>query len=359
MSMIRRFMSRLPSAWDASPGAVKGLQFGATGDFTWLLADDALTLTPAGGAAVTIALGTLSISDLAAQIAATAGFFVRQPISAAVQAASALTLMAGSGSVTGAAAYAFPAQSRMNTVAVSGVASWCSADYPFQQLNMVTNPNWALLDILRSETEVAAASVLAAPAQMCVPTAEGEWLDYLGSVFGGIGRDSGESDALYGPRIIATILRPACNNKAIELAILNYTGQTSRVTDAVNAVAATDIYNGANAYNGGIEYSSSLEAPEYCLFDLAANYDPATAMQGPTDFEATLRAMVNSLRAAGTFLRNLVVDPDGPTYEDTDVATQDGQTSLTLGWSTAFNGARNYDGSATYLGDGTTTEELE
>lgn len=352
-------MGRLPSSWDTTPGEANGFQFGAMVDFTWHLKNDTLTLTPVSGAIVSIALGTLSVADLVSQIEAASGFFVRTPISAAVQAASALTLMEGNGSVTGTTGYAFPARSSADTVAVKGAALWASSSYPFQTVSMFTNPNWALMSVLRSEVEIAGESVKAAPAQMCVPTAEGDWLDYLGTIFGGITRATGESDPLYGPRIISTILRPACNNKAIELAILNYTGQSCRVTDAVNAGSAADTYSGVNTHDGGIDYDSSANVPQYGLFDLAANYDPSSAMQSPTDFTATLRTMANSLRAAGTYLRNLVVDPDGPTYSDSDVVTSDGAALLTYAWNTQFNGARNYDASATYRVAGTTDETLE
>lgn len=352
-------MGRLPTAWDLTAADVNGVLFGAVADFTWQLKDDALILIPVSGTAVTIMLGTLSVAELASRIENVPGFFVRTPISAKVQAASALTLLEGNGGVTGAAGYSFPSRPNADTVAVTGSVTWASSGYPFQTLRLFTNPNWALMSIFRSELEIAGSSVQDAPKQMCVPTAEGAWLDYLGSIFGGITRATGETDGLYGPRIISTILRPACNNKAIELAILNYTGQSSQVKDATNNAGEFNTYNGNNTHNGGIYYDSQPNIPQYGLFDLSVNYDQSSVFLTPTEFNAALLSLVSSLRAAGTYLRNFVVDPVSSEYEDSDVVTSDGVTALEYTWDTQFNGVRRYDGSVTYLGDGRTNETLE
>jgi hypothetical protein len=233
--------------------------------------------------------------------------------------------------------------------------------------------------------------------QLSTKTAEGEWLDELGSYYG-VPRFPGEADAQYGPRIIPEVLRPRGNGIAIEAAIKAYTGQPITVTDVVVYGAATPKYNGGYTYNA-TQVHNANPTPIYGLFDVLYSYDLLSGTD-VTSFREQIRSLVNRLRDAGTQLRALTLQsssiadtmPGGPAevvasqalnvaYAVTDSgsapasevmgkmtsllermddagskASTDG-LSLTIASGFTHSGLRTYNGSITYS-SGSTSENL-
>ncbi|MCE2580796.1 hypothetical protein LDL36_20555 [Komagataeibacter sp. FNDCR1] len=356
MSIMKRLLGRLTRAYDISARGRQALSFGATLDFGWAVEDDALVLSPSGRGTVTIALTDLTVMGLALAIGAVPGFFVLNDIGANVSAMSALRCIVGSGSVAGSAGYRFSDTAYLGGNACLGGVLWVDASYPLQILTVFTSDNWGLLDGPRAELQAARNLIRIAPDQMAIPTAEDEWLDYLGAMYGNISRNPGEPDITYGVRIISTILRPACNNKAIELAITAYSGQSVRVTNSAQAPTSAVIYDGTDRFDGSQKYDNPATVPIYGLFDIAANYDVNASGVSPTDFKAAIIWIANSLRAAGTYLRNTVIDNTDPALTDSDPVTSDSQFALTEAWDTIYNGVRQYDGSAAFRGQATVSD---
>ncbi|GAN83793.1 hypothetical protein F1645_16405 (plasmid) [Novacetimonas hansenii] len=351
MSILKRLLGRLTRAYDVSPRGRQALSFGAMLDFGWELADDALVLSPSGRGTVTITLTDLTVMGLAMAISAVPGFFVLNDIGANVSAMSALRCIVGTGSVTGSAGYRFSDTAYPGGNDCLGGALWVDASYPLQTLTVFTSDNWGLLDGPRAELQAARDLIRIAPNQMAIPSAEDDWLNYLGAIYGNIARNTDEPDVTYGARIISTILRPACNNKALELAIEAYSGQSARVTNSAQAPATSVVYGGTFRFDGSQTYDNPATTPIYGLFDIAANYDTAASGVSPTDFRAAIIWIANSLRAAGTYLRNTVIDNADPALTDADPVTSDSAFALTEAWNTTYDGVRKYDGSAAFRGE--------
>jgi hypothetical protein len=175
---------------------------------------------------------------------------------------------------------------------------------------------WSYLEANSAELELAQDQIEAMPAEMSTTTADGYWLDFIGNFYG-IPRTLGEVDAVYGPRIIQTVLAPRGNNKAIEIAIKNITGQAATVTDAPISGPGFPLFNGAITFNGAQEYHSTATR-EYGLFDVSTGFDLINGVS-PSAFIAAVTAMIDAWRDAGTHLRQFTLA--GGTISDTFTAT--------------------------------------
>lgn len=89
---------------------------------------------------------------------------------------------------------------------------------------------WVLLSAYAGEVTEAGLQVREALRQMVITQAEGEWLDLWGTLYG-VGRSPNEIDAAYAPRIPHEAFRIRCNARAIELAILDATGEDVRIEE--------------------------------------------------------------------------------------------------------------------------------
>lgn len=115
-------------------------------------------------------------------------------------------------------------------------------------------------------------AVIEALKQLYLHSAETNWLDEWGGYFG-VARDfdNGEADADFRDRMIASLLKPKCNNVAMEAAINALTGQDVTITDSVTPTWF-GVTTGFNLLGG----------------------------ESPTGFAAKMASIVNQIKAAGT-----------------------------------------------------------
>jgi len=206
---------------------------------------------------------------------------------------------------------------------------------------------WSYVSSLSSELADASLAIIEMLKQMSLRTAEGFWLDELGSYYK-VPRILGESDMAYGPRIVAETLRSKGNNYAIAAAIEESTGVRTMVTD-VDFALTSDVflYDGAKNYDGTWRHSNTGESTLYdgsslydgSRFHSASQYGSAGAyglfdvqvinsLVGNDSITAYVNSaveQVNRLRDAGTFLRKITV---------------------LSAWY--YSGAKNYDGTNTH-----------
>jgi hypothetical protein len=147
---------------------------------------------------------------------------------------------------------------------------------------------WAVIGAYGTELRLIRSCIELIPDQMAVPTSRGEWLEYLGQWMG-MSRITGEDDDTYSRRIIADILKPRCNNIAIQDALATKFGielSQIRVLDA--PLAAYD------------PVPPSGHTQHYCEFDI--ELEPPLDGIDPYD----MPPFVKPLRVHGTRLRRIV-----------------------------------------------------
>jgi len=213
---------------------------------------------------------------------------------------------------------------------------------------------WAYLEPLAMELVEAKAEIVNMLDQMAVTTADNEWLDEWGGYFG-IKRNTGETDVVYGNRIIVEIIRPRANNKAIELAIKERFGQSATVTDLRLWGAAIPKYNGAYNYDGS-QYHNATSAPIYGLFQVVVGYDLLNG-GSQEEFGAEVRALIEKFRDAGTHLDSLSLTTSGMSDSQTSIPADTG-ASLTVTTNVYHNGAYTHNGVATHAGTAVVAESL-
>jgi hypothetical protein len=272
MKLAKKLISYLHRIFDKDPGAFPALQIEIIGgSFSWSIADQAtvgnmpgmtsiLTITPSGGsaAALSVDLGSYTIASLAAFIDSQPGYAVVRVTTSPNATLSALVLLAGSGS---------------------------SLNLGGDTLQGYTSLVWAFMDAYAAELETARSQIDAMPAQMNPLTAYGSWVDENGAYYG-VTRNASESDAAYGARMIATVIRPLGNNVAIAEAL--------RVINGGLAVTVEDY--------------PVLTNNSYGLFDV--NFSASVALLDATtmaELQASVAAIINPMRMAGCFLRNLSI----------------------------------------------------
>ena len=91
-------------------------------------------------------------------------------------------------------------------------------------LRVFTSLLWALLQGYSREVDAAQEQIRQALLQMVIATAEGEWLDLWGTLYG-VPRTTGESDAALRIRIPREAFRLRSNPRAIEATIKELTGK--------------------------------------------------------------------------------------------------------------------------------------
>lgn len=283
MILTSKLIGRLNRVFNRTP--VPAFAMTVTCDGTalaWSLVDYELTLTPTGGTAqpITIGLAAANMQSLAGYIGQQAGYSILVQPPAAVERISAYALLDGSGaSVNG-----------------GGVA-----------LYAYTNPAWAWLDSAAWELKLAATAVAALPGEMAVPTADGEWLDYQGFVYGDVSRYPDEPDAPYQQRIIGDALRPKCNNIAIQAILQQYSGNPASVVDTPISKGLFT-YNGQYQHNGAEVYNQPNGGTAYGLFDVTVIYQASVVGVTQAAFQVAVTALVNGARAGGTQMRNLTIN---------------------------------------------------
>jgi hypothetical protein len=327
-------------------------------DLTWTVADGVLTTAPSGGTAapLSLPLANYTLAGLVAALAAAPGYTVL---------------------------YVDPDRGNLSARVLldgTGTASLSNGDHLYGYTSLA----WAYFEAVAGELAVAQAQIAALPAEMVTSTADGYWLDLLGSYYA-VPRQQGEPDAQYGPRIIATILQPKQNNVAMEIAIQAAISQPATVSDVTIYQGPSPTFNGAITFNGGSHFNATNSTPVYGLFDVLVGYD-ILGSGNPTAFVASIKVIVESLRAAGTHLRSVVLGgavltdagrpvnseimrpwvvtgaysdaPDPPsdtsslmpvTWQDSDtVAAATEASALSVTYATTFNGVRRFSGASLF-----------
>lgn len=368
MKLTKKLLGYLNRVFNKSPLEFRALSLAyAGGDVTWQIADGVLTTSVAGGQGtnLSIDLSAYTIDGLVSHIAAQPGYTTTY-LNAENKALSALVLMDGSGDL-----------------ASSGGGN----------LYGYSSVLWAYMEANAAELQAAETSIQALAGEMQTTTADTIWLDLLGQYYK-VPRLNGEDDASYGPRIVATVIRPASNNVAIEQAIEQWTGQTATVTDVVLRGVTGDVYNGEFEHNSAIEHNA-VNTNVYGLFDVTYGYD---LLNGGdlTQFQTTVVSLVNTLRAAGSHLRaialtgSVLTDSLNPptdsfsllqataafsdaltppsdavsvipvkmsAFSDTLTSPTD-TASISVSYNYQYNGIRTYNGVAQHTSGETITESL-
>ena len=325
MRLTGKLLGWLNRAFDKDPLAYLGLRLNYAGSMQWQVADGVLTTTVRGGGGIglTVDLAGYTVGSLATFFQAQTGYSVPFVASSALSGASALRLLEGTGD---------------------------QAESNGDHLFVYTSPLYGILDAYAVELAAAEDAIAAMPAEMSIPTADGGWLDYLGSYYA-VPRQPGEMDGVYGLRIIAEVLRPLGNNLAIEQAIADFTGQTVSIVDVVE-YSGEPKFDGAASFNGAYTFLPGTH-PIYGLFDAVVGYD-LLGGNPPAQEAARLRAIIERLRDAGTQLRSLSLGGSQLSDAITQRPTDDEDT-LVIGAPRYFDGTFRFDGGIPFSGPGSVT----
>jgi hypothetical protein len=278
-SMLHTLLGFLNRVFDKDPHQFLALRVDYSGGMlTWTIADGVLTITSSDTVVnVSVALSGYTLLTLAGYLAGQDGLQISALPSDGSSALSALVLVEGTGTT--------------NQPNGDGIFAY-------------TSLLWAYMGACANELVAVQAAIAAMPLEMSTTTADGEWLDFIGNMFG-ILRLPGEMDQSYGPRIPAEVVAPLSNGIAIQQAITNSTGQPCTITDVVEYGPAVPEFNAAINFDGSHDFNAAPEAI-YCLFDCLVGYNMLNGPD-PASFEAQITAQINRLRAAGTYLRNLTL----------------------------------------------------
>ena len=268
------FIANLDSAFDNDPVSFAAFRVNVpTGAFTWTVAGDVLTIAPAIGLSSTFALSANTLTSLTEVITA-AGFVVSDFATDDDQGdLSATILMDGTG----------------------------SANDPLMAYSSLV---WAIGEALWVELDAAGDASDAALLCAVMATATGVWLDLWGSYFG-ITRTNGEADADYARRIVVEVIRPRSNNYAIAAALQEVFQQDVEVPDADEQGPASPAHDGLISFDG-THFHNATANPLYGLFDVAIGYDLLNGAD-PITYLTIVQTVVEQLRSAGTYLRNLTL----------------------------------------------------
>ena len=163
MSTLTRLIKRIYLSVRRDPQAFLAMQLSYAGQtMSWSVWSGTLTTTVSGeaGPSLSIDLTQYTLAGLAMFLASQEGYSVTNTIGSALSGLGAVTLVEGSGSQEVGAGGALMA---------------------FQNLN------WTLLDAARQQTDLARVAIQSLPGEMSTTTADGEWLDLLGSYYGNTG----------------------------------------------------------------------------------------------------------------------------------------------------------------------------
>jgi len=262
MTLTQRLINYLHRVFDKNPDQFLALRIQCNGmGLTWTICDGVLTTKPVGGTALplTINLRAYTVAQLAMLIAAQPGYTVLYVDSSARSVLSSQVLMDAAGNV-----------------------GQTNGDH----LYGFTSVLWAYMDANAEQLAEAGQQIGNMLQQMNTISAADMWLDYQGAFFG-VPRNLGELDAQYGPRIIATVIRPLGNNVAIESAL--------RVLNGGLAASVVDY--------------DELVNNSYGLFDV--NFAVSLTMLQVTTilgWQTAISTIINSMRDAGTHVRQINIE---------------------------------------------------
>ncbi|SAK98607.1 hypothetical protein AWB80_07558 [Caballeronia pedi] len=368
MKLTQKLLGLLHRVFDRQPYPFLALRLQYGGGLVWQIADGALTTTVTGGIgqSLSIDLSQYTVRSLVNYLASQPGYSVAYADGTSFSGLSARVLIDAS-----------------NDISLS------NGDHIYGYTNVL----WSYVDANANELEQAGQQIDQMLLQMSTTTASDMWIDEIGDYYG-VRRQAGELDDSYGPRIVAEVLRPKCNNVAIEMAISAYTGQSTTVTDATEYGAAFPLYDSHITRNSAYTYNA-VSRPLYGRFDVVFGYDLLGGAD-PTSFKTTVQGIVNRIRAAGTQMRSLTLQSgamsdtfSAPTdlplnlsltpilsdtltapteasfgvnvaiasMSDTLTAPTDSE-SLTIAYNYQYSGLRSYNGTIQRMGIQSVTESL-
>lgn len=261
MKLTQKLISYLHRVFDKDPHPFLALRIQCNGTgLTWSVSGARLTTAPVGGtaASLSIDLTQFTIATLSTFIAAQVGYSVVYSDVSNRSLLGAATLIDGAG----------------NVAASNG-----------DHLYAYTSVLWSYIDTNAVELEAAGTQIEQMLRQMSTATAEDVWLDELGGYYK-VPRKQGEIDAIYGPRIIAEVIRPLANNVAIESAL-----------SVINQGLPVECSDYDVIVNGS-----------YGLFDI--DIDVGLGLLVTTTYTALALSVIDTIermRDAGTFLRRLSI----------------------------------------------------
>ncbi len=341
IAVDNRLLRWLYNRFDKSPYRQLALQLDYDGRMVWAVTADRRLISEvqggSGGPLNVDLTAFVTIAALANYLAVQPGYSVPYLAPAAISQLSPQALMRGSANI---------------------------ADTNGRNLDAFTSELWAVLEALAAELDAAARQIPRLPLEMATVTADGDFLDTLGSYYG-VPRLQDEPDGAYGPRIIAEVLRPKCNNVAIELAIEVFTGQSCVVTDVQIFTPTAPLYNAAHNYDGAINHDGEAGELKYNLFDVVYAYDLVNGTADVTGFAAVVRGIVNRIRAAGTHLRSLSLAGSVLTdiavlpsddfflqgnfaFNESPPAAVDADAHMLVSYRPVYSGVRSHNGGALY-----------
>lgn len=282
MTTLDRLLEYLTGEYDSSPDPLLALRLTyQTGQMQWSIANDILTTTVAAagsGVSLSVDLSQYTLSTLAVFLGSQPGYAVLYLDQTGSSGLSALALVPASGDI-----------------------ATSNGDHIY----VAQNPNWTHLAAIAKELELVATAIALGPLEMQTTTADGTWLDVLGSYYA-VPRQLGEQDAQYSPRIPAEVILPRQNNTAIAAALEASTAQIATVVDAPIFGHPQPAYDGEIAFSGAPHFFNASAALILNLFDVSIGYAILGGLS-PDDFLVLVRRQIDRLRAAGTHLRNLTM----------------------------------------------------
>lgn len=261
MKLTEKLLGYLNRVFDKGPESVLVLRFRYDGSMTWRVSDGILTTEVTGGTGgpISVDLSAYTVPQLAAVIAAQPGYSVPYVDASQIPGLRATVIIDGSS----------------NQDASNG-----------DHLYAYTSVLWAYMEAQASELKLLKQAIEESLLQMAANTASGEWVDEHGSFYA-VGRKTGESDAAYAVRMVAEVGRARGTNVAISEAAQLASGAYSvQVVDYGTFTVAADT------------------TKSYGLFDVISAID----VEAPLSFEeidANTRSIIESMRDAGTHLRQL------------------------------------------------------
>jgi len=279
MQITQKLLSFVNRVFDKGPQKFLALRISYDGAMTWSLRDGIFITKVSGGPgqSISIDVSQYTIAQLSQYIATLPGYFIPYVDSGENSQLSARCL-----------------------IDASGGTDISNGDHLYGYTSVL----WSYLDATGSELDLAKRQVSEAVRQMSTRTAAGEWLDELGSYYA-VPRQRGESDAIYGPRIISTVLRPRSNNVAIAAALEEVApGMGARITDSTDLPAIQNYRDGSIKFDGSYRHYTGPVTYEYGLFDAEFDVDLTSGEAFNTQLIADF---IDRFRAAGTHLRHIGV----------------------------------------------------
>lgn len=284
MNPIMKLLGFLNRVFDKDPRSVNVVSFSCDGTATWTVAGGVLRTTVVGGTAgpLEIVLDGLTLQGLSDAIDAAPGY---------------------------AAALLDPGRASRSATIVRDDAGVEDASGVI--LQAYTSILWSWAHAITIELGLVRTQVEAAPAQMEIGTSTSMWVDEIGSYYG-LERQSGETDEVYGSRVVAETLQPLGNNVALERAIEALSGARVTVTDV------TSFGDVGPRHDGTITHGSVIVTEElrhrhnvatqvfYGLFDVAVDegYEALAEAAMPE-----ILAFIERARDAGFHLRTFETAP--------------------------------------------------